>query len=217
MEFPASGTVRASGMCSLRNSRVWAPASSRVRVEAVMASSSPDRVCMAVTKSSISANCAGVAWTTRSGPSATMVRSSSVTRLAISTMTCRDGSSPVISRSIQASMGGHATGLGPGRALLVMSNDAPCAPPSTRPGVGTALLRPTRRRRGRPAGEPGRRVARPGWAGPRPHRSRRRHPGGTRRSRPAPQWTGLASRRDLSEHTRASSTPATGANSRCCW
>ena len=46
-------------------------------------------------------------------------RSSSVIRQAISTMVWRAGSSPVISRSIQASMRGHATGVGsrrPGRS-----------------------------------------------------------------------------------------------------
>ena len=43
--------------------------------------------------------------TTRSGPSATISSSSSVTSVAISTMTWRAGSSPVISRSIQTSTG----------------------------------------------------------------------------------------------------------------
>ena len=73
---------------------------------------------MVRTKSSMSASCSGEAWTTRSGPSSTMVRSSSVMRLAISTMVWRAGSSPVISRSIQASMRGHATGRSQGRPRL---------------------------------------------------------------------------------------------------
>ena len=110
MELPARGTVRASGMCFLRNASVWAPASARVRVEVSMSARSPERVCMVRTKSSMAASCSGEACTTRSGPSSTRVRSSSVMRQAISTMVWRAGSSPVISRSIQASMRGHATG-----------------------------------------------------------------------------------------------------------
>ena len=46
-------------------------------------------MCMSRTKSSMAASCSAEARTTRSGPSATMVRSSSVTRVAISTMTWR--------------------------------------------------------------------------------------------------------------------------------
>ena len=83
-----------------------------------MSARRPDVVCMVRTTSSMAASCSGVAWTTRSGPSSTMVRSSSVTREAISTMTWRAGSSPVISRSIQASMRGHATGRVPGRGCV---------------------------------------------------------------------------------------------------
>ena len=59
---------------------------------------------MASTTSSMAAIWSGEAWITRSGPSPTMFRSSSVTRQAISTMLWRGGSSPVISRSIQASI-----------------------------------------------------------------------------------------------------------------
>src|SRR5580692_9954706 len=119
MELPARGTVRGSGMWRCRNSRVWAPASATLRVERSMSARSPERVCMLRTNSSISASCSGVAWTTRSGPSSMIARSSSVIRVAISTMVWRAGSSPVISRSIQASMRGDATGrpfpLGGGR------------------------------------------------------------------------------------------------------
>ena len=48
---------------------------------------SPDLVCISVTKSPISAICSGVAWMTRSGPSAIDVELSSVISVAISMMT----------------------------------------------------------------------------------------------------------------------------------
>ena len=105
------------------------------RRTASMAARRPDRVCMVRTKSSMSASCSGVACTTRSGPSSTRFRSSSVMRQAISTMVWRAGSSPVISRSIQASMRGHATGRRRGGRLapvLVMSGDAARAPAPAR-------------------------------------------------------------------------------------
>ena len=103
-----------------------------------ISASSPERVCMAVTKSSISASCSGVAWTTRSGPSATMFRSSSVTRLAISTMTWRDG---IESGHLEIDPGQHgracyrspSEGGKSGVALLVVSSDAARAPAPARP------------------------------------------------------------------------------------
>ena len=67
----------------------------------------PTVVCILRTTSSMPASCSGVAPRTRSGPSATMFSSSSVTIVAISTITLRTGSSPVISRSIQASTEAH--------------------------------------------------------------------------------------------------------------
>ena len=76
-------------------------------------------MCIVVTNSSIWDNCSGLACTTRSGPSAMISRSSSVIRVAISTMTWREGSSPVISKSIQASMGGHATGPAPAVVIFL--------------------------------------------------------------------------------------------------
>jgi hypothetical protein len=102
-EPPASGTVRAFFTWARMNSRVAAPASSREMVEAAISSSRPLLVCMSFTKSSMEASSAGVVATTRSGPSATMARSSSVIRVATSTITCRAMSSPVISRSIHTS------------------------------------------------------------------------------------------------------------------
>src|SRR5947208_4428512 len=108
MELPARGTVRGSGTCCLMKSRVAAPASSSVTVELSMAASRPLLVCILRTTSSIPPRTSGGWWITRSGPSATTWRSSSVTRVAISTMAWRAGSSPVISRSIQTSIGGRA-------------------------------------------------------------------------------------------------------------
>lgn len=65
-----------------------------------MAVSRPDDACMSTTTGSMPSSACGGWCTTRSGPSATISRSSSVIRVAISTMTCRSGSRPVISRSI---------------------------------------------------------------------------------------------------------------------
>src|SRR5438270_530181 len=107
MELPPKGTERGSVMCFLRNASVCRPASSRSTVEAWMAASSPLLVCISRTKSSIPSSACSSAATTMSGPSATTSRSSSVSRVAISTMRCRLGSSPVISRSIHASTGRH--------------------------------------------------------------------------------------------------------------
>ena len=104
MELPHRGTVRGVGMCSRRNASVCAPASASVTVDALIWSSSPLLVCIPTTTSPISPSSASVACTTRSGPSATRFSSSSVMRVAISTITWRVGSSPVISRSIQASI-----------------------------------------------------------------------------------------------------------------
>src|SRR4051812_19821800 len=104
MEFPHSGTVLGSGTCALMNSRVAWPASSSDIVDPSMALSRPLLVCMLRTTSSIRPSASGGAWTTKSGPSATISSSSSVTSVAISTMQCRAGSSPVISRSIHTSI-----------------------------------------------------------------------------------------------------------------
>jgi hypothetical protein len=103
MELPHSGTVRGSAMCSRRKASVAAPASSRVMVEARISSVRPLLACMSTTIGSIAASCSSVAWTTRSGPSATMLSSSSVMSVAISTITSVVASRPVISRSIHAS------------------------------------------------------------------------------------------------------------------
>ena len=71
--------------------RLAAPASSSVSVDASMAASSPLLVCISRTTSSMAASTSGGWCTTRSGPSATTSRSSSVTRVAISTMACGPG------------------------------------------------------------------------------------------------------------------------------
>ncbi len=105
MELPHSGMLLASRMCSIRNAIVCARASSSVTVEARIASIRPDRVCIAVTTPSMRESTSSGWWMTRSGPSAMTSSSSSVMIVAISTMTSRPGSRPVISRSIQASTG----------------------------------------------------------------------------------------------------------------
>jgi hypothetical protein len=69
------------------NSSVALPACSNVIVDASIAGRSPLEVCITRTTSSIPASASGGWWTTRSGPSATMLSSSSVTMVAISTMT----------------------------------------------------------------------------------------------------------------------------------
>src|SRR4051812_12703672 len=105
MELPASGTLLASGTWVLMKSSVILPASASETSDASMAASRPLLVCMLRTKSSMAAIASGGWWTTRSGPSATISRSSSVTSVAISTIVCVAGSSPVISRSIHTSTG----------------------------------------------------------------------------------------------------------------
>ncbi len=87
IEFPHSGTDFGSGACSRMNASVAAPASSTDIVEARMASSRPERVCISTTNGSIRVRTSSRWWTTRSGPSAMIVRSSSVTIVAISTIT----------------------------------------------------------------------------------------------------------------------------------
>ena len=98
-----------------------------------MASSSPDRVCISTTNGSIRASTSSGWWTTRSGPSAMIVSSSSVTIVAISTMTSRVWSSPVISRSIHTStVGTLPSGWHDGRRGSA----------STKTAFGRALDRP---------------------------------------------------------------------------
>ena len=92
-------------MCWRRNSSTWRPASSSDVVDAATATVSPLELCMRWTTSAMAAIFSAGWNTTTSGPSATISRLSSVRRTAISTITSVDGSSPVISRSIQASMG----------------------------------------------------------------------------------------------------------------
>ena len=92
------------------NASVAAPASSSDIVEARIASSRPDRVCISTTNGSIRASTSSGWWTTRSGPSAMIARSSSVTIVAISTITSLVWSSPVISRSIHTSTTADTTG-----------------------------------------------------------------------------------------------------------
>src|SRR5215204_5817921 len=92
------------------NARVCAPASCSVTVEARIASSSPERVCISTTKGSMRARTSSSTWMTMSGPSATMASSSSVTIVATSTITSCRWSRPVISRSIHTSTAPDLTG-----------------------------------------------------------------------------------------------------------
>ena len=110
------GDLASLGDVRLQEGQGLAPASARLRADASMAASSPERVCMVRTKSSMSASCAGVACTTRSGPSSTSSRSSSVTRQAISTMVWRAGSAPS-SRDRSRPAPRHATGRAQGGKL----------------------------------------------------------------------------------------------------
>src|SRR5207244_2732363 len=119
MELPQRGTVPASGSWARRNSSVRRLASWRLVLDARTASSKPLRACMAWTTLSIWASAASGAETTMSGPSARISRLSSVTRVAISRIRSRLGSSPVISRSIHASTAGcYVLAPGGGRALV---------------------------------------------------------------------------------------------------
>ena len=68
-----------------------------------MASSRPLEECMERTRLLIWSSTSGGWWTVRLGPMATSLRSSSVSKVAISTITSVVGSSPVISRSSHAS------------------------------------------------------------------------------------------------------------------
>src|SRR5207244_5238363 len=106
MELPQRGTVPASGSWARRNSSVRRLASWRLVLDARTASSRPLRACMAWTTLSIWASADSGADATMSGPSARISRLSSVTRVAISRIRSRLGSSPVISRSIHASTAG---------------------------------------------------------------------------------------------------------------
>src|SRR3954454_1785270 len=111
MAFTPNGTVRASGMWWRMKASICSPASSNVTSDERMASSSPLVVCMFRTTSSMASSAWGGWVTTRSGPSATISSSSSVINVAISTMACRVGSRPVISRSIHTSTGWQASGV----------------------------------------------------------------------------------------------------------
>ncbi len=82
---------------------VAAPASSSVTVEARMASSKPERVCIPTTKGSICVEHVVGLVDDEVRAFGQDLRSSSVMSVAISTMTSTDGSRPVISRSIQTS------------------------------------------------------------------------------------------------------------------
>ena len=141
-------------------------------------------------------------WTTRSGPSATISSSSSVTRVAISTMTSLAGSSPVISRSIHTSTAGTLDRVLPGPGGHVAS-----ARRLRRPLYAPAVVMELPITRLDPD-LPLPAYARPGDAGLDllaredavlaagggralvPDRHGHRHPGGLRRLRPAPQRAG---------------------------
>ena len=123
------------------NASVCAPASSSSTVDARIASSSPERVCISTTKGSIRASTSSSTWITMSGPSATMASSSSVTIVATSTITSCWWSRPVISRSIHTSTtsdltGGTMTGVSPGES------SEHGAEPRPADGFGRALAEP---------------------------------------------------------------------------
>ena len=145
---------------------------------------------------------------TRSGPSATISRSSSVMTVAISTMMWRAGSSPVISRSIQASTSRTIPNTVDSRRRSVPWRGAryPCGAPRRatwpcRPTPGRAtpvpIWWPAPARWSRPAG-----VGR--WSRPGPGR----HPGGVRRIRAAPQRSGPAPRHHAGQQPRSDRLPA---------
>ena len=161
MELPHSGHGAGRGhVLADEVERGGARLVQRDVVDASMAGSRPLRVCMSRTTSSMAASASAGWWTTRSGPSATISSWSSVTSVAISTITSRAGSRPVISRSIHTSTPARLRGR--------------CALRVRRP--------PSGRRRG---GDNGRRAAHPGRP-PRP----RPAPAGLRppRRRRAPTW-----------------------------
>ena len=116
MELPASGTVRALGTWVRMKASVVSGllegdrGGGDVGQESALRVHGPDEVVHGIEL--------GPGWpdTTRSGPSATSLRSSSVISVAISTITCRSTSSPVISRSIHTST---SVTLSAGRATAV--------------------------------------------------------------------------------------------------
>ena len=109
-------------------------------------SSSPLRVCMSFTTCSMRLSTSGGWWMTRSGPSATISRSSSVTSVAISTMTSRAG---VEAGHLEIHPGEHRRMVCRG----LRSPDARTGRRARRPArsrAAAAELRASRRRRRRP-------------------------------------------------------------------
>ena len=135
-----------------------------------------------------------------------------MTSVAISTITSRVGSSPVISRSIHTST--RTTGRP--RPTLRSDGSADRDPRgAARPRPAVAGVRPRRRRRRRslrPRGRDARAGRRPGR---RADGHRDRHPRRVRRVRAAPQRPGAAARRHVSSTRPASSTPATATSCGC--
>ena len=141
------------------------------------------------------------------GPLLDQCRSSSVTRLAISTMVWRAGSSPVISRSIQASMRGHATGRPRRREVGAgpcnVRRCCACPSSSSTRELPVARLRPRGRRRRRPDRPDRRRAACRGGRALVPTGVAVAIPNGLRRPGAAPQRAGRPPRRHLPERARA--------------
>ena len=216
-----AGRCAASGTCSLMKASVWrAGLLERDGGRRDLRRAGRCVVCMLDARpSSIAASGLGRRWTTRSGPSATISSSSSVTSVAISTMTWRAGSRPVISRSIQTSTGAD---LGRRRAAPVdrRYGRRPCSTSRSSASTPTCRCPPTpRRATPAPTSWPARRVtlAPGGGRALVPTGIALAIPDGLRRVRAAPQRAGAAPRRHLPQHARASSTPATATSSGCCW
>ena len=200
---PGQGTVRARAMCPSRRPGSWRrrrPGSASTppcRPGGPIGCAWPDDV--------VHGRPTARAWRGRPGRDLlpTMVRSSSVTRQAISTMVWRAGSSPVISRSIQASMRGMLPvaldGRRAGGALYCPAMlrvplhqlDPELAVP--------AYARDGRCRRG-PDGPPRRGRALRGGRAVVPTGVAVAIPDGLRRTGPAPQRAGRSPRRHLPQH-----------------
>ncbi len=208
MEFPASGTVPGSGMCVLKNSSVCAPASAQGQCRRL---DRGQQTRAGVHGADVLVHRGQLGGCGADHEVRSLLhegRSSSVTSEAISRMVWRAGSSPVISRSIQASTGGmlpagrgtRGAAAKDGAGRRVLSGDAarPTAPARRRaPGAG---LRPRGRRRRRPHRPRRRGLGAAGRPGARAHGGGGRHPAGARRPRLAAQRPGVAPWCHLPEH-----------------
>ena len=185
-----------SGACSLMNASVCAPASASVIVDARIASRRPDFVCMLTTNGSMPARASSGWWTTRSGPSATISSSSSVTSVAISTITSlgrvEPGHLEVHPHQHRRRNLGLAYAPRCSTLPVVRLDPELPLPAYARAGDAGLDLRGPRRRRAGPVRRPG--------AGA--DRHRRGSPRGPRRVRAAPQRLGPPPRRHGAQRAR---------------